>query len=205
VIGDMDGDSRPDRVAIAVNRPARLSCRYILVADLGDQVITTFIRQPRLYEPGGYPRLDTLARVNRGGAAQALVAFGGGAYVNFHGLYDLHQGRLVRMKVFPSDNMPPDERDAFGQGASSCCGLISSCARGSGSGTVLVVGVRPAPGTGRVQISRIGQLYAQHGESYRLVSWRHRLTAIERRNVVKRPPHGVRPQIFSNCAIAAAR
>ena len=204
VVGDMNGDGRADRVSLAVDRQVRLPCRYVLVADLGATVLTTFVRQPDLNEQTGMPQLVELARVNRGKDAQAIVNFGVGAYVDEHGLYDIDGSRIVRMKVLPAPQKPEFD-NTFGQGASNAGGIVSFCADGPASGTVLVVGTESILATGKSRPSPYGDLYVQYGESYRLVPGRHRLTPKERRNLLVGSPHGIRAEIFLNCAIASTR
>ncbi len=204
VIGDMNGDGRADRVSIAVHRRARLACRYVLVADLGSAVLTTFVRQPYVNEQLGKPQLVELARVNRGGGAQAIVNFGGGAYVDAFGLYDISRGHLVRVKVMPLEQ--ETFANAFGQGASLAFGEVSFCADGPGEGRILEVGLGHTQKTWKRSAAPYGSLYVQHGESYHLVGWKHHLTPAERKNVWARPPRAApRAEVFANCAIASTR
>jgi hypothetical protein len=95
--------------------------------------------------------------------------------------------------------------NTFGQGASNAGGIVSFCAHGPGSGTALVVSTQSVVATGKVRTSPSGALYVQHGESYRLVQWSHRLTPTERKNLLTPAPHDIRASIFVNCAIAATR
>jgi hypothetical protein len=204
VAGDMNGDGRADRLSLAVDGRARLACRYVLVADLGSSILTTFVRQPEIDIQIGLPRLAELARVNRGRGSQAIVGFSGGAYVEAYGLYDISHGHIVRMRVLSPDLVTFP--NAFGAGASVAFGQVTICADGPGKGRILEVALGHMQSTWKMVAAMSGALYVQRGESYRLVSATHRLTAAERRSVWTKPPRAApRAEAFANCAIASTR
>jgi len=194
VSGDIDGDGRTDRVAMAVRRDQPVTCRFVLWVETRGRVTSTVVRQPYMDDTGHTPALVELARVNHGRAAQAIVDFGVGASVDAYGVYAVVAARLVRMRVQGREG---EVADTFPSGGSNAGGLGSICAGGAGTGEVLVASI---PGVVPTAAPRVGSFYIQRGTTYFLQSADHRLTSGERAEWAKRS--GLRAPIFDDCAVA---
>lgn len=194
--GDVDGDGRSDRVAMAVRRDQPLACRYILWVASTTRIISEVVRQPSFYDTRRTPYLAELARVNRSRGAQLVVDFGIGAGVDSYGIYALLGGRIVRMRVQGDKGTPT--ADTFQSGGSNAGGTNAICAAGPGGGIVLEASY---PAVTPLPVPTSGTFYVQRGDEYRLSGVR-RLSPLERSywrtRTVRSAP------IFANCAVAVS-
>ena len=195
--GDVDGDGRSDRVAMAVRQGQPLACKYVLWVASKGRVISAVVRQPSLEDTKRTPYLAELARVNRGRAAQLVVDFGYGASVDSYGLYAVLGGRIVRMRVQGYQGTPI--ADTFPSGGSNAGGINSICAAGPGGGMVLVASY---PAVTPLPVPRSGTVYVLRGDEYRVLGVKP-LSPVQRsywrKQTVRFAP------IFANCAVAVFR
>jgi len=138
--GDVDGDGRPDRSFLVVDRRAPERCRFFLVAltETGPHATALHSRfLPRtaaaLSVPGAPPSLDLLADIDRAPGAEAVVRLTQGASVSGAAVYTFRAGAFRPLPIVGS----PAGLFQYNGGATILSGV--DCLDGRRSGAVVQI------------------------------------------------------------------
>jgi hypothetical protein len=130
--GDLDGDGRLEEVSVRANDDLPVRCRYQLVVRQSRRVRTRAVVAPipDAAAQGYEPHLVGLAGVARGRGLEAIVDSNCcGAYVTGQWVFRERRNGLRLMRVRPDTT---GVSNAFGNGASVCCGETPVCGRNLG-------------------------------------------------------------------------
>jgi hypothetical protein len=140
LVGDLDGDRKPDRVTIASRPAPARGCYYTLVADTarGTHRYGLGTRNYRVPPPEA-PALDALASIDRRAGLEIVADVWRGASTQFAAVFTLHSGKLVPMSGQTVPPLTPEGR-AFPYSGSVTHQNGIDCFRGAGSGLVVASG-----------------------------------------------------------------
>lgn len=121
LVGDVDGDDREDRVTLRTDKARPGACRYVLVAEIRDEIAVAPLAP--LDWPGTNPQLVLLAEVDGRSGLEPVVALSPVNVYEPGAVFTMREGKLERMRLagrdhgdlFPLDDEFPAGVDCAGE------------------------------------------------------------------------------------------